>query len=434
MKIRKYIIQIRQYILDLNDNHPIIGRPLLFFWRILHRVKFVLGKQVLFSKGKVKEYFKELQMIKTLWVDPKKIKYFLTDYIKNSLVPIMVGDWDHSIKLIEDLLLYRAFEKKFKENKKWEETEYYQKVIEKISKEKFKWGCKSKEQWEEKLRVVESIYEIIRSNKTKLENDPSFFQEVFEKSELNAYAKDITVCIDRDGKLLLVNGKLKFSLAILSNISSVMITVKSRHKNWIEIKRKLIYLSRRGKLYQQLIHPDLQDIPYKYGDIRFNKIKENLSLTGGTLLDIGANLGYFCFKFEDEGFDCYAVENNQLYLYFLKKLKKAENKKFKIISESIFGYKKDQELNFDVVLALSVFHHFLKRKNMYFNLLNLLERLKVKEFFFEPHKLRELSKETAYKYLSPVQFVNFIIKNSCLNKVKFIGKTEKGRSLYRLTP
>ncbi len=151
------------------------------------------------------------------------------------------------------------------------------------------------------------------------------------------------------------------------------------------------------------------------------------------MLDIGANLGYFCRKFEEEGFDCYAVEVNLYYLYFLKKLKKAENKKFKIIPRSIFNYKKHQQINFDVVLALFIFHHFLKRKNTYLNLIKLLNRLKVKELFFGAHNPKEFKKGSVYKNYTPDQFVNFLINNSCLNKAKCIGKTKTGRYLYKLT-
>jgi len=58
-------------------------------------------------------------------------------------------------------------------------------------------------------------------------------------------------------------------------------------------------------------------------------IKENISTSQGTLLEIGANLGYSCHKFEDEGFERYASEENRVSLYFLKKLKKAKIKSSK---------------------------------------------------------------------------------------------------------
>ena len=186
-------------------------------------------------------------------------------------------------------------------------------------------------------------------------------------------------------------------------------------------------------LYQKVFHPDLQEYSFKWGDLRFNLVKDNMSAFTGTLLDIGTNLGYFCHRMEDEGFDCYGVEENRLYRYFLRKLKKAENKNFKIISKSIFRYNKNKELVFDVVLALFIFHHFLKRKNTYLNLIKLLNRLKIKEMFFGAHNPRELQNIEGYINYTPDQFVNFLIENSCLKEAKLIGEMENGRCIYKLT-
>jgi len=205
----------------------------------------------------------------------------------------------------------------------------------------------------------------------------------------------------------------------------------ARHIEWIRIKKKIIYLNRK-KTYQIIPHPDLQDIPYLYGDFRFNLIKDNLSLSEGKILDIGSNYGYFCHKFEDDGFNCYAVEYNPINLYFLKKLKIAENKKFKVIPESIFEYKKNQDLVFDVVLALNVFHHFIKKKSTYLKLIKLLKRLKVKELYLGIHHPREFQNLKLYRNYNSEQFVNFILKNSCLNSAKFLGRTKNGRPIYKL--
>jgi hypothetical protein len=52
-------------------------------------------------------------------------------------------------------------------------------------------------------------------------------------------------------------------------------------------------------LYAPLLHPDLAWIPAHRGHERFELIQQALLSAGGTMLDIGCNLGYFCHRFEN---------------------------------------------------------------------------------------------------------------------------------------
>lgn len=202
-----------------------------------------------------------------------------------------------------------------------------------------------------------------------------------------------------------------------------------------QFKKELAIFFGEEGAYQPVANADSADIPFsREGEKRFQIIKDNLSVINGTLLDIGANLGYFCRKFESEGFDCYALEENPMLCYFAEKLKKIENRRFKVISESVFEYKKNQDLVFDVILALSVFHNFLERKDTYLGLIKLLKRLKAKELFFETYLPSEFKAEKNYKNYTPEEFVDFIIEKSSFKKAKLIGKSENGRPIYKLAP
>jgi len=231
------------------------------------------------------------------------------------------------------------------------------------------------------------------------------------------------------------NGRHRLSIAKLLKIPKVPAKVILRHSEWMEFKKELLLYANEtgGKLYQPLTHPDLKDIPSNYDDHRFNILRNNLSIKKGKLLDIGANMGYFCHKFEDEGFNCYAVERKAKTLYFLKKLRRAENKKFEIIDQSIFDYKRGENLNFEVVLALNIFHHFLKKESSYYELIELLKRLETKEIFFLSHNFDEPQMVGAHKNYQPKEFVDFILKYSCLSKAECIGKMENSRLLYKIS-
>lgn len=202
-----------------------------------------------------------------------------------------------------------------------------------------------------------------------------------------------------------------------------------------QLRKEILVFFSGKKAYQPLILSTLSDIPYHQGsELRYKIIKENLGVKSGSLLDIGANLGYFCHKLEEDGFDCYALEENRILCYFAEKIKRAAGQKFKIIPQSIFEYQQNKDLDFDVILALSVFHNLLAREDLYFNLLRLLKRLKAKELFFETYLPSEFKEGEYYKNYTPQEFVGFIMENSCFTKAEFIGQSEEGRPLYKLTP
>jgi len=424
--------QIKDLIFNLNEIYPLIGRPLMYGWRLLHNLKFVIGNKALEAKLQVKYGLERKNFSKTYRINPQEINYCIANKFNNwnKTTQLLEGKWNRGKVRFEELPIYQIFNSRFNEGKKWEDIDYYHQVLNQILNGSRKWGCNNKEELDEKLRKMESLYHQFKKNHYKLIKD---FYNLINDEKLKRW-EDIIVAISEDGHFLFVNGEFSLSIAKLLEFPEIPIKVIARHKKWTKLKRGLLYFARHGSLYQKLTHPDLQEISFRYGEERFNIIRENLSISSGTLLDIGTNLGYFCHKFEDFGFDCYGVEANWYQFHFLKKLKKAENKKFKIINNSIFNYNKNQELVFDIVLALNVFHHFLKRKNTYLNLIKLLKRLKVKEFYFGAYNPDECRKKKVYRRYDPEQFVNFLFKHSCLNKTQLLSKFENGRTLFKLTP
>lgn len=373
---------------------------------------------------------KTLDPNKTYLVNPNRIVYaelrgfnIFTDKAK-----VIGGDWDlpENRTRFEDLGVHQAFCARFLNHKNWEETEFYHRVLASISDGQIGWGCRSREQFDDRCKGLDRLYQNIRDNgyqtQRELGTDPG---SPFESDE-------ITVSVARTGELLFTNGAHRLSIVKILGLKEVPIKVTVRHSEWAEFRKQILSYAEAqgGKVYQSLTHPDLSDIPSFYGDERFKIIKQNLSVETGTLLDIGAHWGYFCHKFEDKGFDCYAVESNPANVYFLNKLKQAENKEFKVFHGSIFDYR--AKTDFDVVLALNIFHHFLKGKDSYLKLVELLERLKMRELFFEPAKCDEPQMKNAYKNYSPDDFVAFILEHSCLKEARHIGESQNGRPLYKL--
>ena len=266
-------------------------------------------------------------------------------------------------------------------------------------------------------------------------NDLDEIYQDLKESNLNLNNYRIKVGIGRDGKFILLSGIFYLSIMKIINIKIIPIEIIARHQNWLNFKQEIYeYLSLHQDIYQPLLHPDLKTIKTSYTEERFNVIKHHLHVKSGALLDIGSNFGFFCHKFEELGFNCYAVEIRPRNVYFMKKLRDIEGKNFKILNKSIFEIK--EKVEYDIVLALNIFHHFLKEKELFQNLIIFLKSIKTKEMFFQPHNPKEKVMRNTYINFLPQQFVEFIIKNSCLNKYEMIVERVEGdnkdRPIFRL--
>jgi len=395
--------------------------------RIAVHCRFTIWRWKLAIKSRLKSNYAD--PFKKYWVDPRKIEYcVIRKYNKwAEMGEIVGGNWDKRRIKFECLDVFKAFQDRFLYGKSWKNTEFYHRVLKEINEGKVKWRCRSKANLDVRFKQLDFLFYEIKNNGYKPQhlvvsnNDPMYFYD------------EVSVCIDRDGVLLFEDGRHRLAIAKLLRIKKIPVQITIRHSKWYEFKQQILDYAKKngGKIYHPLTHPDLGDIPSIHGEKRFEKIKQSLPLKEGEILDIGAHWGYFCHKFEEEGFKCYAVENDPNHIYFLKKLKKAENRNFEIIEKSIFEYR--EKTKFDVVLALNIFHHFLKEKKSYFQLIELLRRLDMNIMFFEPHIFKEPQMRGAYINYTPEEFVKFILKNSCLNKAELIGEAENGRPIYKLS-
>ena len=326
----------------------------------------------------------------------------------------LTNNWDSSDNLIPivETREYNLLESRIIKKSKWEDIGVFSEFIDRISSNQTVAGCSDEKEFLGFLNSLESA---------------------FENLKLNKFIENIKVGIERGGDYIVFDGLFTISLLKLSKVKDVNVKVVIRHPLWLKFSSDFLkFQSIHGEFYQPLIHPDL-GFKSSYTDQRFVIISRNLTIEKGSLLDIGANLAYFCHKFEDLGFDCYAVEIRPSNVYYMKKLRDIEGKKFKIVNKSIFDL--NEKLDYDIVLALNIFHHFLREKELYNQLIDFLKRLKLKVMYFQPHDPTEGLMRNAYINFENEQFVRFIIKNSCLNEFELINKQSDGRSrpIYRIT-
>ena len=354
------------------------------------------------------------------FVDPKKIRYltlkefnYYRDHNK-----VVDGNWDLPLTLFEKDLFYQAYLERTKCGKSWFETKYYISNLAEILDGRIKWGCKKVKEWDNRCSLLDDIYQNIKA-------------KGFHPEKLEDY---ISVNIDRHGHLLFNDGRHRLTFCKLLGLPEIPIRITVRHSKWVMFKNQIYEYaaSRRGKVYAPITHIDLQSVPSLYGHQRFDLIRQHLTPPyRGTVLDIGAHWGYFSHRFEQLGFDCLAVENDPENLFFLNKLRRAEERNFAVFDQSIFSLDIERS-RYDTVLALAVFHHFTKEGKRYDLLTRFLQKLDMQEMYFEPPDPSEPQMQTAYRNYDCQGFINYILDNSCLTHYKLIGHAEDSRKLYKL--
>jgi hypothetical protein len=288
-------------------------------------------------------------------------------------------------------------------------------------------GCATEEEYLHRWRRIEALYWRIRENGYNMQSE-------LRTGDLQ---DEVRIRIDRRGELLLEKGLPRLVVAQLLDLDRIPVIVSRRHQEWEKLRQDVIkVVVQRGFFHQPFNHPDLDTIPQfygshhsdtaTYGNERWNYIVNSLPVTKGTVLDIGSYFGYFAHRFEDLGFECYAVEPDRENLAVLKRYRQMMGKKFTVWERSVFAI---ERFEFDIVLALNIFHHFVKTQHDYEQLVEFLGKIRCRAMYFEP---QQILRDT-YKSFSDEEFVNFVIDSSVLNHSRFLGHAKEGRDVYLLT-
>ena len=427
-------------------------KPFLDEVYYLRNMLKIIWMKIYNTKLKLCSIWLTIDLNKIYWLNHRKILYCLISsesakqlYKKKIQKTFKHGRKNCNIIKIEDKSMYQSFYLHFVRGIKWEETDFYKQVICRIENGESIWGCSSAEEYGKRCEKLDKLYANIKNNGLKSQEtlkDGSLLKE----NRILKKADEITILLGPEGEMIHYHsGNHRLSIAKLLNLDKIPVQILSRHKDWLRFRKEILsYLKENfnGKAYQPLLHPDLRDILSIWSDKRFQLVKQKTAVKKGTLLDIGAHWGYFCHKFEDLGFQCTAIENSERNLYFMKKLKKADNLRFNILNHSIFHEAKDnifnEELNFDIVLALNLFHQFNDmEEDLIFKLKKIFGRIKAKEVYFqvpEQDGALQLFKNDNGKSrnLSPRELIESIIENSSFIDVEKIGE-ERNHGIYKIS-
>jgi SAM-dependent methyltransferase len=365
-----------------------------------------------------------------LTVDPATINFCPTTEFayNNHKGRTESGNWDQSDKRFDQLAVYQAFDQVCKQkNATWQETAYYQDILKAIESGGEMYSCKSVADLDARCQKLAALYESIEKDGYK------------SQAELqNNLEDEVAVAISRDGHILFSDGAHRLSIAKLLGVTEIPALVAVRHPEWSAFKAQLLEFAKTqtlGGLYQAALHPDLLSVPASHGcSDRFEVIEQHLPAKApGNVLDIGCNLGYMLHKFEDKGFDCIGIEIDEMHLYILDKVRVAANKNFEIRSGNVLDDMEVTNHKYEIVVALNIFHHFLKKEADHRKFIAFLNRLDTNYMVFEPHLTIEEPFANAYKNYPADEFCAFVMQHARLTKKEKIYQAHDGREIYILS-
>jgi 2-polyprenyl-3-methyl-5-hydroxy-6-metoxy-1,4-benzoquinol methylase len=186
--------------------------------------------------------------------------------------------------------------------------------------------------------------------------------------------------------------------------------------------------AKNGKLYAPVLHPDFAHYPASHGESRWNLVEPHLEYPGGTVLDIGSHWGYIPWRLETLGYKVTANENSPTHFPIMKGLRDAGDLSFEVSDKSFLAL---DNLSYDIVFALNIFHHFIKIESRYKALEKWLGKLNAKMMIFQAHAPDEAQMVRGYKNLDGEEFARWVGERARLPNVQFIGE-DHNRKLFKL--
>jgi 2-polyprenyl-3-methyl-5-hydroxy-6-metoxy-1,4-benzoquinol methylase len=289
-------------------------------------------------------------------------------------------------------------------------------------------SCSKPEEYVARWEGIQDLYRSIKANGYKSQ------VELATENPLD----EIRIQIGRTGELLFEEGLHRLAIAQLLRLDRVPTIVTRRHAEWARLRHDILKIVlQRGFVHQPFDHPDLDVIPLRhggelresslYGHDRWEFIVRTLPISGGSVLDIGSYFGYFAHRFEDLGFECFAVEPDRENLAVLKRYRDMKDKAFVVWDTSIFDITR---FSFDIILALNIFHHLVKEHRDFERLVSFLGQLNCQAMYFEPARNSEPG---AYRSYDDKEFIDFVLGHTHLGNARFVGRAREGRNLYLLT-
>lgn len=384
------------------------------------------------------------------WIDPSRIQYHTqletkSDDWEDWVFPqhkkvnlVQDGNWDEPAYRVSDMRICRAVQDRTN-GVSWPTTDYYKTAVKQIAAGRPLWGCANRSDFDMKCEAIDKLIDSISAN--------GYIPASANPSGANVDSPfghgEILVNIGRNGAPLFQDGRHRLAVARAMGLNKVPVQIYVRHTGWQEFREFMHRMARssggaskKGCLYQNPVHFDLSDIPFEHPcEDRWNAISMHLLGGGGRALDIGCNLGFFGHRLEELGYDCVGVEYLEDVAHAARKIATAEGRRFSLVLGDVLDEEIQNELMnspFDVVLAVNIFHHFVKTECGYNRLRRLMKRLRPRVMFFEPHDPDDPQMRNVFANPSPQEFAELMCSWGGFQKATEIYRASDRRLLFKL--
>lgn len=225
--------RFRLFVKSQLSRFPLVETPVIRIWR---SGKFLLWK----CKSKLAtltgNYSSRIDVDKVYWVSPQRIIYCsLREFnIHDFKGRIIGGDWDYREKRFEDLDVYVALKQVCLEDKDWSETIFYQRVLERLGDGHILWGCKNKQDLDQRCQDLKLLFHKIREEGYKSQREL-----LPEHKDYPMRAEDeVTVSIGRYGDMLFSDGAHRLAIAKLLGIEKIPVKIAVRHPEWVRFREE----------------------------------------------------------------------------------------------------------------------------------------------------------------------------------------------------
>ena len=345
--------------------------------------------------------YKRLAKANPIWVWPKDLINVHSARKVRTRVIDLSGDWDKLGKSVLDGHIYKSFKHRLS-GTPWEDTTTYKKRPLK------------KPHWPRKLPVWDKMLADIV---------PNGFTQRPLKDPIDEY---MSILIGRNGDMFIYNGIHRFVCCLLSEVrKKIPVKVLARHTEWAEFKQSCYnYQQRRGKLYSQIPHPDLESIPYYWTNERAELIAKHSLYPKGTVVDLGAHWGITSYILSQHGFKCTAIEKSKKQFVKLTKISKFPGLSFNMMLDDFTIY----DFDIDTFVMLNIAHHFIIDKVKRKTFTRFMQANSCKEIFYQSHR----TDDKWAPHMMPQKMLKLIMDSAEMNNALSL-KTFNGRELWHLS-